>query len=348
VSRAETSFRFGVRLPALGLVCLGLLAIACSAGSGGPAPDPGQTPAPGDVRFLFARNGGIEEITLSGQDKRLLTLDKLGVLQPSISPDGKSIAFIAEIPARTASNGLLDFGADLYVSDRDGANPHPVLLHSRVGEYLESPDWLDSKSLYVGVRGLDTASGKSFSRILKVNVASGAQEVVLENAVIGAISRDRKSLVFSSVDPQTRVEQLVVGDVKGGSPHVIVPDTSGLALFLSSAFSPDGSQIAFAAVDVRSLAPPPRPPSAPATAPPPESLVHPFAQDVWLINRDGSNLHRLGEIAENMPSLTWSGDGSSIYVIGPNFLWRLDPAAGTAEQLRESKDRAWIVWLEGK
>lgn len=234
------------------------------------------------------------------------------------------------------------------MSDRDGANPRPVLLHSRVGEYLEEPDWLDSRTLYVGVRGLDAAAGKSFSRILKVSAASGAQEVVLENAVMGAISRDRKSLVFSTVDPKTRVERLMVGDVKGGVAHVVVPDTSGLALFIAPAFSPDGSQIAFAAVDVRSLAPPAPPPSQPGTTSAPESVVHPFAQDVWLVNRDGSNLHRLGEIAENMPSLTWSGDGSSIYVLGPAFLWRLDPAAGTAEQLRESKDRAWIVWLEGK
>ena len=219
-----------------------------------------------------------------------------------------------------------------------------MLLHSRVGEYLEEPDWLDSKTVYVGVRGLDSATGKSFSRILSVNVSSGAQEVVLEQAVMGAISRDRKSLVYASEDPQTRVEQLVVADVKGGSPHVIVPDTSGLALFISTAFSPDGSQIAFAAVDVKTIAPPPPPPG---TAPP-RSLLHPFAQDVWLVGRDGSNLHRLGEIAENMPSLTWTGDGSAIYVIGPNFLWRLDPAAGTAQQVRESKDRAWIVWLDGK
>jgi hypothetical protein len=76
-------------------------------------------------------------------------------------------------------------------------------------------------------------------------------------------------------------------------------------------------------------------------------MTHPFAQDVWLVNRDGSGLKRLGETAENMPSISWAGDGSRLYVIGPGYLWRVDPVAGTAEQVRETGDRAWIVWLDG-
>ena len=319
-----------------------LLTLACSGGS---AKD-GDSLAPGDTRFLIARGGGIEEITLSGQEKSLFQLqDKSYVLQPSISPDGKTLAFIVEIAARSGPNGQLDFGADLYISDRNGANVRPVLLHSRVGEYLEAPDWLDAKTLLVGARGLDAATSQTFSRILKIDLEAGQQSILLENAVMGAVSRDRKSLVYASVDPKTRVEQLMVRDIKGGAEHVIVPDTSGLALFIASAFSPDGSQVAFAAVDVRQIAPPPMPPGLPTARI--QTLTHPFAQDVWLVNRDGSDLKRLGETAENMPALTWSGDGKRIYVIGPGHLWRLDPAAATAEQVRESGDRAWIVWLAG-
>jgi Tol biopolymer transport system component len=160
---------------------------------------------------------------------------------------------------------------------------------------------------------------------------------------MGAVSPDRRSLVFAAVDPATRVEALTVADLDGRGSHVVVPNTSGLALFIAAAFSPDGSQIAFAAVDVRQIAPPPAPPG---TSPAP-AVAHPFAQDVWLVNRDGSELKRLGEIAENMPALTWSGDGSNIYAIGPGFLWRLDPTSATAEQVQESGDRSWIVWLAG-
>ena len=340
--RTEIPSRLLARLLYLSLLCAASLTLACG---GGEKNDSHAEPlAPEDTRFLIARGSGIEEVTLAGQAKRLFQMqDKSYVLQPSISPDGKRLAFIVELPARTGANGLLDFGADLYVSDRNGANVQAVLLHSRVGEYLESPDWIDDKTVLVGDRGLDPASSKTFSRIVKFDLSTGKQQVLLEDAVMGAVSRDRKSLVYASVDPRTRVEQLTVSDINGGSPRVIVPDTAGLALFSATAFSPDGSQIAFAAVDVRQIAPPPAPPGTP----PAPTLMHPFAQDVWLVNRDGSDLKRLGEIAENMPSLTWSGDGSNIYAAGPAYLWRLDPVAATAEQVRQSGDRSWIVWLAG-
>jgi Tol biopolymer transport system component len=318
---------------------------ACSKDAG----DSVEPLADGDVRFLMARDNGIEEVTLSGQDRQLFTLpENHFVLQPSISPDGKMIAFIVELPARAGPNGQLDFGADLYVANRDGSNPRPLLVHSRVGEYLEAPDWLDPDTLLVGVRGLDAAAGRSFSRILRVDAITGAQDLLRDDAAMGALSPDKKSLVYTTIDPRTRLEQLVVGDAAAQEARVIVSDTSGLALFLTSAFSPDGSQIAFAAVDVATIAPPPPPPGAGRSAPlAPAPATHPFAQDVWLVNRDGSDLRRLGEIAENMPSLTWSGDGASIYVLGPSFLWRIDPATGNPEQLRQSGQRAWLIWLAG-
>jgi Tol biopolymer transport system component len=326
----------------LGLCLLCAATLACSRGGSG-----GQdaTLSKGDTRFLVARGNGVEEITLGGQEQRIFELqDRSFVLQPSISPDGTRLAFIVELPARTGANGQLDFGADLYVSDRNGDNLRAVLLHSSVGEYLEAPDWIDPNTVLVGVRGLDRAKSTAFSRILKLDLRTGKQEIFLEDAAMGAVSRDRKSLVYASVDRRTYVEQLMVTDIGGRSPSVVVPDTSGLALFSAAAFSPDGSQVAFAAVDVRQVTPPPAPPGAP---PAPATLKHPFAQDVWLVRRDGSDLKRLGEIAENMPSLTWSGDGSRIYAAGPAYLWRLDPVTATAEQVRQNGDRAWIVWLAG-
>jgi Tol biopolymer transport system component len=135
------------------------------------------------------------------------------------------------------------------------------------------------------------------------------------------------------------------------SPSVLVDEDDGLALFSAVAFSPDGSQLAFAAVDLGTAPPPPMPPAPSGWR---DSSVaagvagHPFAQDVWLVNpSDGAGLRRVADIAENMPSVSWSGDGSGLYVLGPGFLWRLDPATGAAEMLRQSGERGAIVWLEG-
>jgi hypothetical protein len=174
---------------------------------------------------------------------------------------------------------------------------------------------------------------------------------VLQDAAMGTLSPDRHSIVYTAIDPTTRVQRLVMEDIADSdSPRVLVDENDGLALFSAVAFSPDATRLAFAAVDLTGGVPPPEPPDPPG-ADRGEALraaTHPFAQDVWLINpADATGLHRIADIAENMPSISWSGDGSSLYVLGPGFLWRLDPATGAAEQLRQSNDRGAIIWLEG-
>jgi hypothetical protein len=77
------------------------------------------------------------------------------------------------------------------------------------------------------------------------------------------------------------------------------------------------------------------------------SSLHPFAQDVWVVNSDGGGLLRLAEIAENMPSLTWSGDGATIYVLGPVATWRIAVASGAAEEIGPGIALAQIVWIGG-
>jgi Tol biopolymer transport system component len=285
------------------------------------------------------------------------------VIEMALSPNGTQIAFVVELPAYTNDEGQLDFGADLYVSNIDGSNARRVLEHASVGDYFEAPAWLDETTLLFGWRGL--AADGSTSRIERLDLSSGTHDVVLQNAAMGALSPDRRDIVYTTIDPQTRVQRLVIENLTAGDePRVLVDENAGLALFSAVAFSPDGSQLAFAAVDVLEAIPPPPPPEAPG--PVAMSLVrglaveargyngtaatlHPFAQDVWLIDaNDGSGLHRIAEIAENMPSVSWSGDGSSLYVFGPGFLWRLDPTSGAAEQLRATGERGAVIWLEGK
>jgi Tol biopolymer transport system component len=315
------------------------------------SPAAGATLAPGDARFLLARRNVIEDITLSGQQRGVLALEeKVRILDLSLSPDGSQLAFVVELPAYTNEGGQLDFGADLYVSGADGSNPHRLLEHETVGDYFERPIWLNESTLLVGWRGFD-ASG-SFSRIETVNTDGGEHEVVLNDAAIGDLSPDRTSIVYTTIDPKTRVQRLVIEALAtDDEPRILVDENAGLALFSAVAFSPDGSQLAFAAVDLGGAVPPPKPPSPHGSRSAYETVdvtTHPFAQDVWLIDpRDGSGLHRAADIAENMPSVSWSGDGSSLYVFGPGFLWRLSPASGEAEQLRETAEPGAIVWLDG-
>jgi Tol biopolymer transport system component len=348
-------------LAALGLAVLLLVACAGGADPAPPASTPDETPgavatAPleaGDTRFLLARRNAIDNITLSGQSVRLVTLDdNVNILDMSMSADGNQLAFVVELPAYTNDDGELDFGADLYVSNVDGGNARLVAKHEGVGTYFEAPAWLNSTTLLVGTRGFDDLTG-SFSRIERVDLTTGAREVVLEDAAMGTLSPDRAAIVYTSLDPQTRVQRLVIEDLASSdTPRVLVDEFDGLALFSAVVFSPDASQLAFAAVDLLDTAPPAQPPPASGASRGVSrafATTHPFAQDVWLVDpADGAGLHRIADIAENMPSVSWSGDGNQLYVLGPGFLWRLDPATGEAEMLRESGERGSIIWLEGE
>jgi Tol biopolymer transport system component len=335
-----------------------LLASACKGGNNTPpgTPTVGASPvvtaplAAGDVRFLLARRNVIENITLSGQQGTVVQLDaSVNIYDLAQSPDGKQLAFVVERPAYTNAQGELDFGADLYVSDLDGGNAHLLLEHANVGDYFEAPAWLNESTLIVGWRGADPDTGSS-SRIETVDVSTAASQVVLNNAAMGNLTPDRQSIVYTAIDPQTRVQKLELDNLTASDePRILVDENSGLALFSAVQFSPDGSVLAFAAVDVALTVPPPPPPvqhSVTATHTV-ATMMHPFAQDVWVVNPDGTGLRRVAEIAENRPSVTWSGDGAHIYALGPNFLWRLDPATNEGEQLRQSGERGSILWLDG-
>ncbi|HEU0073707.1 MAG TPA: hypothetical protein VFS30_06820 [Dehalococcoidia bacterium] len=341
-----------------------VLALPFLAGCGGsrpspPASKPEVTPAAataslglGDVRFLLGRSSIIDSVTLSGQETNLLTLaGNVNVLDLAISVDRRQLAFVVELAAYTNNDGEIDFGADLFVSDAGGGNARRVLKHDNTGDYFEAPAWLNDTTLLFGSRGLDPATGAGFSRIERVDLTSGSREVVLRDAAMGALSPDRSSIVYTAIDPQTRVQHLVIEDIAtDDEPRVLVDEDDQLALFSGASFSPDGTQIAFAAVDLSSSSRPQESPATPGarrTHNVALATTHPFAEDVWLVNVDGSDLRRLGDLAENMPSITWTGDGRHIYALGPAFLWRIDPMTGEAEMIRQSGRRGSIIWLEG-
>jgi sugar lactone lactonase YvrE len=102
--------------------------------------------------------------------------------------------------------------------------------------------------------------------------------------------------------------------------------------------SPDGTQVAFAAGDLNgALAGGASPRSAGFPG-----FMHPFFQDVWLINADGSNLRRVAEVVERSLSLSWSPDGASIYAMGTEQFRRVDVASGAVTVLGEGAPQAGV------
>jgi Tol biopolymer transport system component len=258
------------------------------------------------------------------------------VLDPAVSPDGRNVAFAYEQAAHTRADGTLDFGSDLYVAARDGAKPRPILLHTDAGEYLESPAWLNDQIVYFGHRGIDQAAGRAFFRVERLNIESGARAVVLEDAASPALTQEGQFLVYVAIEPETRLQSLLIGNPNGGDVNILASVAEGFLTFESPVFSPDGSRLAFAATDL----------NLPPESTGPSSASHPFAKDIWLINRDGSGLRRIGELAESAPSLTWSSDGASIYVLGGSGIVRIDASIGAVVPLDPGRRGSDILLVD--
>lgn len=330
-----------MKLSPVVLLVMGALVLSCSGGSSGAGASCLATGS--GLRFLLASQDGISESQGGIRAKPFLSWsDGSYPLDPALSPNCGKVAFALQPPATVLANGGVDFGSDLYVANRDGSGQTLLLRHQAVAEFIRTPAWLSETDLLYTVRGR-TPQGLADFRIERMNVAGGRSSRVVDWGVDPAISRDYRQVAYVAIDPTTQEETLTLASADFTSRRPLVTATSKLALFSSMVFSPDGTRIAFAAVD---LTAPPEPGAA-APAPGGVFATHPFAQDVWIVNTDGSGLKRLAEIAENMPSLTWSGDGAALYAIGPMSLWRIDPQTGRAEAIGAGVPLGQIIWLSG-
>jgi Tol biopolymer transport system component len=292
------------------------------------------------MHFVLASDRGITEVT-DGVERVITAIEPGGfALDPALSPDGKQVAFVLQPPVAASPGGSIDFGSDLYVVDRAGGKPRLLLKHGAVGEFIRTPAWLTGGKLLVTVRGRSDIGGFDL-HILHLDPGTGAKQRLASNAIDAVVSPDGAAAAFISIDDDAGSEALVLADTSLAGPKSIAGTDQHLALISAVAWSPDGTKLVFAAIDTNQpLATPILPGGAG-----PGTTQHPFAQDVWLINRDGTGLHRLVELADNMPSLGWSRDGAYVYSLGVTGFWRIDVATGERAQLDYAGAIGQIVWL---
>lgn len=302
------------------LAGLSILLAACTSDAG---PSDDRT----GLRLLVAGDQGLSEVSEHDGSRLLVKIDEGAyVLDPAVSRDGKQLAFAIQQPAKISPTGAVDFGSDLYMSKRNGSDVNAVLKHQLVAEFIRTPVWLPDGTLLIAVRSRDATTGAPDVRIESFDPRTLLRARLVQDAVDPALSPDGKSLLFVTLDPETQAEALTIAPLDDLSKRrALAGTTNQLALISSAVWSPDGQRIAFAAVDI----------SQPAVevTPAPNQLryAHPFAQDVWLVNLDGTNLHRLTDLADNQPSLDWSADGSTVYALGITGFWRIDARTGAHE-----------------
>lgn len=347
-------------LPRLLFVTFGLLLVACS---GSPTDaDPatlatsstGPLAQPGTGSLIIASFGTITERQISsGVSTPLYDTGAANsfVLDPAVSRNGTSIAFINMPPARII-DGRFDAGSNLWVMNRDGTNPHLLWEHVDPNQLVRFPRWENATSILAIVQEISTQDGvtRVVYTLQRFDTASGAREIVLEDVLAFDVSPDGRSLVYASLRPQSG-EVLAGADISGADVKDLVGADQFLAPFAFPRFSPDGETIAFASADQTgaSALPPLRFISlkrgqTAGNEPPSGARLDGIPQDVWTVDAVGGTAVRVADLKEDLPSLTWDGSGERIYVLGVEGLYELNLRSGALLVLGEGAYHAQLAW----
>jgi Tol biopolymer transport system component len=276
-------------------------------------------------RFLVTGAKGLSE--RAGDREKLIVQfdDGAFVLDPAISADGKKLAFAVQHPATADSKGQVDFGADLWIANRDGSGRKELIRHSAPGEFVTRPNWLpNGKQIVFDVRGTK-ADGQPDLRVESVDLDTMARQRLAPDGVEPAMHPDGKTLAYVYINQKTQHEQIMLADLTTGQSKPLTGTDATQVFNVELTWSPDGEWLAWGAADPTVVAPAGGGLRAAAAA------THPFLQDVWVIKRDGTGLHRLADIGESQPSLAWSPDGVYVYAMGSTNFWRLKFADGAKE-----------------
>lgn len=335
----------------VGLVVVG--SVACGDGASVPATKTGGGKPVGDAgggSLIIAKpNGFVEYDIKAGSEKPLITAESANtfLLDPAVSPDGKRIAYVVQPPPKVEGNKY-DAGSDLWVANRDGSDQHVVFTHVQPNQLIRFPQWSGNDGILAIVQEIATKDGITsvVYTLERADAESGERTKVLENVLAFALSPDGKQLVYAKLAPGAG-ETFESQDITGANPRTLVPITQNLTPFNSPRYSPDGAMIAFASADqtgARAHLEYVTLRAGSGMLPNVERLDG-LPEDIWTIEAAGSAPVRIADLKEDLPSLTWNGDGKHIFVLGSAGLYDVNVASGAVNRLGEGVFHGGIVWV---
>ena len=351
------SIRPAIRM--LMLVTIVALAAACGGGgsgerpsalpSGAPATKPaGGKPSSGSGSLIISKPAGIVEYSIkSGSEKLLIQpdTDNTFLLDPAISPDGKRIVYIVQPPPKIDA-GKYDAGSDLWVANRDGTGAHAVFTHEQPNQLVRFPQWQDNNTILVVMQEIGPQDGVSYVAYVleRIPAMGGERTKVLSDVLAFGLSPDGKRLAYARLAPQTG-ETLNAADLDGTNDVILVGIDQNLGPFNVPRYSPDGKKIAFASADqTGARAASPEYVSAAAAGPEPGPAYNGLPEDIWTIDAGGGRPVRVADLKEDLPALTWSGDGKHLYVLGSAGLYDVNVATGAVDRLGEGSFHGQLAW----
>ncbi|HUG53067.1 MAG TPA: BamA/TamA family outer membrane protein [Vicinamibacteria bacterium] len=250
--------------------------------------------------------------------RAILTEENAGELNvgPSLSPDGRQIAFLSEKDL---------FSIDLYLADARTGQVRRKLVETATDPHFQSLQFLGSSGSWDRAsRRFIFGAVKSGRAVLSVREASGSEMKEYELRDVDEVfdpsfSPDGRRVVFSAMTGG--VTDLFVFDLETARLQRL---TSDLYADLQPSWSPDGSTIVFTtdrfSSDLQTLS---------------------FGNyRLGLIAPDGTGIRPLASFADaKNVDPQWSADGSSVYFIsdrnGISNVYRLDVASGEPAQVTD-------------
>jgi Tol biopolymer transport system component/mono/diheme cytochrome c family protein len=320
-----------------------------------PAPDAHEPLPP----IVFARESNIWRSPGNGGAPQPITnlLNDAYAEYPTVAPDSRMIAFVAITPAPITATLPLPTST-LYVMNLDGSQLRAVWKPMQ--GLLGIPTWsADGRALYIAANGVKAGqSGADASRdlqVVRVTVATGVQQPLLNDALDPTLSRDGKQLAYLqlSQDGYTMALNITAPDGSGTRAIIGGQDFQG---FYAPRFSPDGKQIIVAAIG----GPETDPQGIPIKASTPLALdhllglfvpetaeAHGLPWDLWVVNTDGTGLRRLTNFYEDLPMVAFSPDGTQVAVMGYGGIYLMNADGSNQRRIDPLGDHGGVDWIRG-
>jgi WD40-like Beta Propeller Repeat len=269
-------------------------------------------------------------------------------LEITAQPDTTHV--VVSVGAAFPGGGLR--GADLLNLDLATGDTTPLLLRADGRESLDSPTWWPDRATLlferqdlggqpVGAPGQEVP--RYPSRIERVMADGSGRAVLLDEGRQPSAAPDGTRLVYARTRNQGAA--LLIWSELDGSIQTLIPE-GRFADVAYPQFSPHSDQVAFVAPQSGLNGSIQKPRLAlDALFGPAVAYAHGIPWDPWIVNADGSGLHRVAETAADEPSVAWSPDQQQLFVytgIGSSIV---DATTGEVTPLSFVKGYGPTVWL---
>lgn len=321
------------------LLCLAVLGAACGGTSLGAKTT--ATPVAGGENVVLVIDHTVYVQRIAGTRRAIATVAGQIVypLFPRWSPDGLTVAYV-ERHFFSGQAGA-DWGDDVYVVPARGGTPALIRKHGAIGQQVEGFAWTpDGKALLLGdvrVGGDGSLFAPASSRIVRYDLSSKAETVIVENALEPSISADgiRIAYLASSGDKLA----LMTANVDGRAARELVPADAFAALRFPR-ISPDGRTVLFSAPDAVGAR------LAPSGGRgwldrvlqelgPMRAEAHGLPSYVWAVEVATGARRKVTPQADDDPCGAWLDGGQAVAILSSTGLYRALPSGGAVQLIEE-------------